>query len=232
MNSTISFLQKRKYELLLMALIQHLFIGVFLKDMNFYTKVIWPINMLILGIASVGVFVETSKWRNLIKNFLFLLVLLLPFSLPFIGKIPHYMSILSLSYMLFFALIFFEVMKYLIKPSYINADTISASACGYLLLIETGVFLLQFLFYYDSSSFNGIDVSSHATVLMDLIYFCSITLTSIGFGDITPHSHYMKLITAMFGIAGQFYSVVLVGILITKFASKSRNNDTSHTDIK
>ena len=230
MNKTISFLQRRKYELLLIALVQHLFIGVFLTDMDFYTNVIWPINMLIVGIASVGVYVETSKWRNLIKNFLFLLVLLLPFSLPFIGQIPHFMSLLSLCYMLFFAFIFFEIMRYLVKPSYINADTISASACGYLLLIETGVFLLQFLFYYDSTSFIGIDVTNHATVLIDLIYFCSITVTSIGFGDITPSSHYMKLITAMYGIAGQFYSVVLVGILISKFASQNHANQMPRVD--
>lgn len=56
---------------------------------------------------------------------------------------------------------------------------------------------------------------------MDLVYFSSITLTSIGFGDITPSSYHTKLITAFFGIAGQFYVVVLVGILISKFSSKS-----------
>ena len=232
MNKTLSFLQRRKYELLLLALVQHLFIGIFLKDMDFYTDVVWPINMLILGICSVGVYVETSRWRNLIKNFLFLLVLLLPFSLAFIGQVPHYMSLLSLCYMLFFVFVFFEVMRYLVKPSYINADTISASACGYLLLIEIGVFLLQFLFYYDSTSFTGIDLMNHATVLMDLIYFCSITMTSIGYGDITPHAHYMKLITAAFGIVGQFYSVVLVGVLISKFASQNHNDKVHRSNIK
>ncbi|NBV14140.1 MAG: two pore domain potassium channel family protein, partial [Sphingobacteriia bacterium] len=43
--------KKRKYEILLIALLQHLFIGVLLNDLPLYTKVIWPINMLILGIA-------------------------------------------------------------------------------------------------------------------------------------------------------------------------------------
>lgn len=225
MKKTILFLQSRKYELLLLALIQHLFIGIFLQDMDFYTEVIWPVNMLILGIASVGVFAETSRWRSAIKNALFLFVLLLPLGLPFIGKIPHFMSIHSLAYFLFFVFIFYEVMKFLIKPSYINVDIISASACGYFLLIETGVFLLQFLFYYDSTSFNGIDVTNHATVFMDLIYFCSIAITSIGFGDITPTAHYMKLITAFFGISGQFYAVVLMGILIGKFSAQTKRQE-------
>jgi len=54
----LKYLQKNKYEILLFALIQHLYIGIFLTDLPFYTKVIWPINMLILGITSVGVFID------------------------------------------------------------------------------------------------------------------------------------------------------------------------------
>jgi len=223
MSKLALLLQRHKYEFLLLALIQHLFIGIFLKDMDFYTEVIWPINMLILGIASVGVFAETSHWRSIIKNILFLFVLLLPLGLPFIGKIPHFMSIHSLAYFLFLAFIFYEIMKFLIKPSYINIDILSASACGYFLLIESGVFFLQFLFYYDSTSLQGIDISNHATVFMDLIYFCSIAITSIGFGDITPTAHYMKLIISLFGIFGQFYSVVLMGILIGKFSAQTKD---------
>jgi uncharacterized membrane protein len=59
----LKYLQKNKYEILLFALIQHLYIGIFLTDLPFYTKVIWPINMLILGITSVGVFIDKGYWK-------------------------------------------------------------------------------------------------------------------------------------------------------------------------
>lgn len=217
----MKFLHKRKYELLLIALIQHLFIGIFLSDLPFYTKVIWPINMVILGIASVGVFIEKGHWKNLIQKILFLLVVALPIGLTFFGNNPYYFIFLNIGYVIFFLFIFWEVLKYLIKPSYINTDIISASACGYFLLIEISTFLLQYFAYQNPHSFKGIDYSSPASTYMDLVYFSSITLTSIGFGDITPNMHHTKLITSFFGIAGQFYVVVLVGILISKFSSKS-----------
>lgn len=216
----ISFLHKRKYELLLIALIQHLYIGIFLSDLSFYTKVIWPINMLILGIASVGVFVEKGYWKNIIQKTLFLLVLVFPIGLTFAGNNQLYFLLLFISYVVFFLFIFIEVLKYLIKPSYINSDIISASACGYFLLIEICTFLLQFFVYQNPQTFKGLDFSSSAQTYIDLVYFSSITLTSIGFGDITPNAYNTKLITSIFGIAGQFYSVVLVGILISKFSSK------------
>ncbi|MBK7223985.1 MAG: potassium channel family protein [Saprospiraceae bacterium] len=222
MQKIISYIQRKKYELLLLALIQHLFIGVFLSDLPFYTKVIWPINMLIIGTASMGVFIEKGHWKKLIQKILFLLVLALPFGLTFFSNNIHYFLFLNLAYVIFFIFIFWEVLTFLVKPSYINTDIISASACGYFLLIEISTFLLQFFVYHNSQSFKGIDLTSPALTFMDLVYFSSITLTSIGFGDITPNTHYTKLISAFFGIAGQFYSVVLVGILISKFTSNNK----------
>jgi len=217
----LQFLQQRKYELLLIALILHLFIGLLLNNLNFYTQVIWPVNMLVLGIASVGVFIEKGKWKNVTRNILFVLVLALPIALPFLKQHPYFMSALNIIYVVFFTFIFWEIVKFLIRPGYINADIITASACGYLLLLEISVFLMQFFFYNNPASFKGIDQSGPATIYIDLVYFSSITLTSIGFGDITPASHFTKLATSLFGIAGQFYLVVLVGILISKFSSKS-----------
>jgi hypothetical protein len=221
MKQAIPFLRRRKYEVLLFALVQHLFIGIFLRDLPFYTKYIWVINMLILGVASVGVFVEKGRWKNVVKNLLFALVTAFPLAVPFVQDVPAFMYALNISYVLFFTFIFWEILKFLLRPGYINLDIISASACGYFLLIEISVFLMQLLFYQNPGSFKGIDSSEPAATYIDLVYFCSITLTSIGFGDILPNAHYTKLATAFFGIAGQFYSVVLVGILISKFTSNS-----------
>jgi hypothetical protein len=224
MNTFRLFLQKRKYEILLLALGQHLFIGLILQDLPFYAKVIWPLNMLILGIASIGIFIEKGRWKNIIRTVLFMLVLAFPLSLPFLGGLPYFMLTLNIAYVVFFTFIFWEVVRFLIKPSYINADVISASACGYMLLIEISAFLMQAYFYHNPLSFKGIDASGAAATFIDLVYFCSITITSIGFGDITPNTHHTKLMTALFGIAGQFYSVVLVGILISKFSSRSEKS--------
>lgn len=217
------FFHKWKFELLLIALIQHLYIGIVVRDMPFYAKVLWPINMVVLGLASVGVFVEKGKLKNRVKNVLTVIVIALPIMLPFFNGAHHFMLILNLSYVVFFLFIFFEVFRFLIKPSYINADIISAAACGLFLLIEIFVFLFQIWVYTDSNSFKGIDQTSSAHTFIDLVYYCSITLTTIGYGDITPNAHYTKLAASLIGIAGQFYSVVLVGILISKFTTHSNS---------
>jgi Ion channel len=206
-----------------LALVQHLFIGIVVSDMPFYIGVLWPINMVLLGLASVGVFIEKGKWKNIVKNVLTIIVIAFPLLLPFFRDVPEFMLLLNWSYILFFSFIFFEIFQFLLKPSYINADIISASACGFFLLIEIFVFLFQIWVYADHNSFKGLDYTSPAHTFIDLVYFCSITLTTIGYGDITPNAYHTKLATSLVGIAGQFYSVILVGILISKFTSHTHS---------
>ena len=216
----LSFLYRFKYELLLFGLLQHLFIGIFLTNNKVYEGVIWPVNMAILGISLLGIFSGKERWKKNFRNILVLPVIVLPVILHLVGQTKLFMEWISIIYVLFFAFIFYELIRFMIRPGYINADIISAAVCGYLLMIEISVFLLQVLFYHNTTVFKGIDTSSNASVYMDLVYFCSVTFTSIGFGDIVPTAHSTKLITAFLGIVGQLYTVVLVGILLSKFTTR------------
>lgn len=219
---TQSFFKKYKYELLLFGLFQHLFMGMFISSLDVYRLYFWPINMIILGITSFGVYLERNKQRLLILRILVILICSTPILSYFDGFTTNLMLYLSFSYVAFFAYVFYEVFKYLVKPSYINTDIIVAAACGYLLLIEMGTFIQQAIYYIQPLSFKGLEYNHPTATFIDLVYFTSITITSIGFGDILPNLHYTKMLTALIGIIGQFYSVVLVGILISKFTSHNQ----------
>jgi hypothetical protein len=215
----IDFIKRFKYEMLLLALIAHLFIGIFLSDLVFYIKIIWPVNMLILGLASKAVFETRNKIKAVVHNILWWMAVIIPVGLPFFGYSTQFMSVISIFYCLYFVYLFLEILRFLIKPSYINKDIILAAACGYFLMIEVSVFLLQVLFYQDSTVLSNIDTTSAALTFMDLVYFSSVSLTSTGFGDIVPTNYSTKLLVSFFGIISQFYLVVLVGIIISKFVN-------------
>ncbi|MBD8488940.1 two pore domain potassium channel family protein [Echinicola sp. CAU 1574] len=219
MEKIMIFLKRKKYEILLLALVQHLYTAIFFKDLVFYMQYIWPINTMLLGLASVGVFIERGKWKIIIRNILLVIVILLPVCHSLFKDSQFFIELLSLIYMVFFALIFWEVIKFLIKPSYVNADIIFAAACGYFMLIEISVFVLQFEFYRNTASITNLNTSTLADTYLDLVYLASIIQTTIGFGDITPSIHVTKLTTSFLGVISQFYNVVLVGILISKYSS-------------
>ena len=215
------FLNRRKYEVLLFALFSHLYNVMFFDDLVLYMRVIWPINMLLLGLASISVFAEKSKVVQLTRTLLFGLALFFPFVAPFVGDNLTFWNFATICYAGFFTFIFVEVLRFLIKPSYINSDIISAAICGFFLLIEIGIFLSLFVHNNVSDPFNNIATQPQAETYLDLVYFNTITITSIGYGDITPNGHVSKLLTSLIGVLGQFYTVVLVGIIISKYVSHS-----------
>jgi hypothetical protein len=222
MNTLKEFLYTNKYEILLFGLIQHLFIGILLADLSESLRFIWFINISLLGFATFGLFIQKGKRKNQIRNVLLFLVVLVTIGMPFNNTHKNFIVIVNTVYILFFIFIFWEVLRFLIKPSYINKDVISAAACGYLLLIEISIFVMNTHFYLNPNSFIGLNTSTKYATFTDFVYFSSITVSSIGFGDITPNSQQTKLFVSLLGIIGQFYSVVLVGIIISKFSSQEK----------
>lgn len=223
MSKIKDFLHTHKYILLLIGLMQHLFVGIFIGDFEFYVKILWPVNMVIFAILASGLFLETHHWTNQVKFLLFIAVILFPIALQFFHESTVFYMSLNITYVLFFGVIFVQVFKYMIQPSYINSDLIIAAICGFLLLIEIFVFTAHVFIHLDPASYTGIDLSNSPSIFTDLVYYGSITLTTIGYGDITPLTHHTKLTASLFGITGQFYQVMLVGVLISKFVSRPNN---------
>lgn len=177
--------------------------------------------MVILGIASSGVFIEKQEWKKNLKNLLLVLVIGFPVSLWFhFDTSAIFMIWLNVIYFLFFLFILIEILKFLLQPNYINLDLIVAAICGYLLLIELATFACQFFFYQNPNSFSGVHKVNPVDTYASFVYFASVTITSIGFGDISPTLHFTKLLTSLFGIIGQLYSILLIGVLIGKFTSR------------
>jgi len=220
-HPVLRFLHKRKYEVLLIALIQHLFIGILFIRISLYSELLWAVNFIVLGTSSVGVFIEKGRFKNILLHTMFIIVLCLSVGMPIVRDIKFFYPLLGLTYVMFFSFIFLEVLHFLLKPSYINLDIIVAAACGYFLLIEISVFLMMSIYCLDAHSFKGVSATSMPATYFDFIYFCSVSFTGAGSGDILPDTHFTKLLTAFLGIAGQFYTVMLVGLLISKFSSKS-----------
>ena len=69
---------------------------------------------------------------------------------------------------------------------------------------------------------HDIDPNRIELVYLDMVYFCSMTITSIGYGDIAPVHYVAKMVTSMLGIAGQLYVVLLMGILVSRYSGRDR----------
>ena len=106
----------------------------------------------------------------------------------------------------------------------IDINKIIGAICIYLLLG-----LNWSLFYLITNiaipdSFHGLTSPDIGSQLSDLMYYSFVTITTLGYGDITPLKPIARTLAYLEAIAGQFYVAVLVAFLVGMYLSdKSRN---------
>ncbi len=116
------------------------------------------------------------------------------------------------------------VIREVLLADRITIHTISGAIVVYLLI---GL-LWAFMFYLAEGQFPGSfsitqelnpnqDISS--ALFADLTYFSLITLTSTGYGDISPIADWSRTLAALEAILGQIFLAVLVAWLVGKFLS-------------
>jgi hypothetical protein len=213
-------IQLYRFEILLFALVNVIFNRIFFSDLASFLKYIWPINMVVLGLASVGIFRERALWLRWIKNILFAGTILVPFFVEFLFGHPILRGLSLFIYILYYSLIFIEVLRQITNPHEVKVSVIFGSFCGFLILVVMSTFSFLLLDFFSPHSFSNCDSGNIPVLYFQFIYFSIITMSSIGFGDILPLSDSARLLTGFYGLAGQFYMVAVVGIIISKFTSK------------
>ena len=85
-------------------------------------------------------------------------------------------------------------------------------------------------------SFGAAGPTSEQQTIPVLIYFSLTTLSTIGFGDITPLTLQARYAAVAEGITGQFYLAILVarlvGMQMSQSAGPHRESETLDSDTK
>jgi hypothetical protein len=151
-----------------------------------------------------------------------ILVQLLSVSLdsPQIGLISRALAILAIGFTIA------VVLGFLIRATRVDTDTIYASICVYLLMSLSWGLWFSLLQVLEPKSFSFPE--SHPfrqDSLAAELYFSLVTLTTLGYGDVTPLTTAARMSAALEALVGQIYVVVmvarLVGLNVSQTLSKS-----------
>ncbi|MEL6276538.1 MAG: potassium channel family protein, partial [Bacteroidota bacterium] len=105
--------------------------------------------------------------------------------------------------------------EHILSAEEVDANTVFACISGYLIL---GLSAAP-LFLIIHRIFDGAFSTAANQEFFEFMYFSFITLTAIGYGDITPIHPIAKSLTLLIGIIGQLYLTFVVAIIIGKYLS-------------
>ena len=79
-------------------------------------------------------------------------------------------------------------------------------------LIWASVFLI--ILHFTPDAFRGIEVRDYADNFSVAVYFSFVTMTSLGYGDISPAAPIAQVATILAAISGAFYMAMVVATLV------------------
>ena len=77
--------------------------------------------------------------------------------------------------------------------------------------------LLTFIqFYWDDKSYHFIEAKVfNQETAVDLLYYLIVTFTTVGLGDIQPHTEIAKMVTILIALSGMFFTGIFVSVVLS-----------------
>ena len=126
---------------------------------------------------------------------------------------------------MFFLFNAITISSYVLQQKNVTHGMIFGAVCGYLLVGVSWAFTYSFVALLEPGSF-AIAVSgqtSQGDVLPDFFYYSFVTLTTLGYGDITPVGPFARSLSTLEAVVGQIYLTVLIARLVGLHISGSRD---------
>ncbi|MEI6491853.1 MAG: potassium channel family protein [Verrucomicrobiota bacterium] len=144
----------------------------------------------------------------------------------FIPAVAPYSLLPAIAFLFF---VIARVLDYILVATRVDNETLCACLSGFLmigLLWATGFTLLGHL---DPKAF-AFTLPGQTMDGFESFYFSFVTLSTIGYGDITPVSRVAKMLCIMEAVTGMFYVAVLVARLVSIYSSPARKNSDDKPD--
>ena len=117
---------------------------------------------------------------------------------------------------IFWAYILVIILSHLVRAREVTRDTIMGAACAYFLI----GFAWSFVFFVAEFVSPGAFSFPHpheSTRIHVFIYYSFVTLTTLGFGDITPVSDAARSLTVLEAALGQLFIAISISFLVGSY---------------
>jgi hypothetical protein len=125
---------------------------------------------------------------------------------PLLNMLGNMMGLLFLGYMVV------TILSHIFQEDEITSDLIMGSICAYFLIGFLWAFLYSLLEMFQPGSFQM--AKERGTDIANFSYYSYVTLTTLGYGDITPLSQPARSLSTLEAITGQLYIAVLIARLV------------------
>jgi voltage-gated potassium channel len=211
---SLEWVEKRRFSLLLLATFLVLVLPAF-SGKGLLSRILFVMSMSFLFIQSMIVATQTQK-RNMGLRYAVLSLMIMLFWLEPFGLDTPYLDIIRLVLLVvFFINVTAYLVKFMRKADSVDINVIITSVNIYLLMgIIAGS--LAFLLYKTLPGAYNIPANILEPDFVTFSYYSFITMSTVGYGDITPALPESQTLGYLAAITGQLYVAIIIAFLVGK----------------
>ena len=201
---------ENRFLFLLVSLLCFLILSPLLKD---FIRISFLLDIFLTAVLLASIYaISQKKHHTLIGTILFLPVLVSTWSTYFV-KIPSLTLMGSFFGILFFIFTVLSILSFIFRQDKITLDVICGALVIYLLIAVIWALLFRLLESMTPGSFAIAHTLGEESRII-FLYYSLVTITTLGYGDITPVTEVARSFAALEAVIGQIYLVVLVARLV------------------
>lgn len=206
-----------KQSYLAMSLVCYLIADAFVPENRLLTVSI--LAMLIIS----GPLAVSTRWRRRFVTMGLAVAMVGLGYLSTVNQAEHLAFIAALVAALFFLDMIYLLSKaLLIEQTRVTAETLWAGINIYLLFGMLFAFLYgAVLALYPGAFAGGILENDGQGVAQSMVYYSFVTMTTLGYGDITPKIHVAATLAYVQALIGQLYVAILIARLVSMYSTQS-----------
>ena len=207
---------KDRFLFLIVLIVALIVIGPFVED---FMRLRLFMDLLFSIIFITTIYAATQKRSHqIIAAILFIPTILALWS----EEIPISNTLVTIGYicgLILFAFAVISILEYIFSTQVVTRQTISAAIVVYLLIALMWTFIYRLIEILYPASF----AIAHAKLLDAeniYLYFSLVTITTLGYGDITPIGRQAASLAVLEAVTGQMYLVVVVAWFVGMHVSR------------
>jgi hypothetical protein len=136
---------------------------------------------------------------------------------------PHSVSpvLFLASAAVFLIFIIIQILRFILRTRQVNAEVLCASISVYLMFGMTWAMLYRLVACLNPAAFtySAAVTASQSMTGFGSFYFSFVTLSTLGYGDITPSSPVARMLVVMESMTGTLYVAVLIARLVALYSA-------------
>jgi hypothetical protein len=209
LNNLLTWFRQRRFQVLLVSLLGLSIIQPILEDTGLIgAKILFKLFLTIVLFSSIYAVSQTKR------VFVIAVILGIPsFAVHWFGYLLGanlvIMVMVQSVMAVFFVFIAWIMLSHVLKSERVSWEKIAAAICVYLILGLIWALMYSILYSLFPGAFN-----IGNPLMSDFVYYSFITLSTLGYGDITPLIASAQALSYVEAITGQIYLAVLIAGLV------------------